>query len=301
MSYLIILLFIIILSLLIASYKFAKIVMYPKVWKYEETLKNEIQSKRIKEDYLDNIPKEELLIDSPYDYKLHAFFFPNKDSKKTIIFAHGVTYSLWGSIKYMDIFYKQGFNVFVYDHRFHGKSEGPCCTYGYYEKYDLKTCADWIFNRIGTDSIVGIHGESMGAATALQNSEIDNRISFYIADCPYSDFIEELKIRIKEDYHLPPFPFIQLAGLFYRIKTGATLKSASPINAIKNVETPILFIHGANDNYIPNSMSRDMYNIKKGYKKLYISSDADHAQSVWKNPAEYEKVVVEFLKEIMVI
>jgi fermentation-respiration switch protein FrsA (DUF1100 family) len=301
MVYLFVFLSIILLFLLSASHKFSKIVMFPKVWNYDETLKNELESDRIKKNYLNNTQKEELFLSSPYGYKLHALYFPNKGSKKTIIFAHGVTYSLFGSIKYMDIFFKRGFNVFLYDHRFHGKSEGTCCTYGYYEKYDLKACADWVFNRTGTDSVVGIHGESMGAATALQNSAIDNRISFYIADCPYSDFIEELKIRIREDYHLPPFPFIQLTGLFYKIKTGATLKAASPIKAIKNVITPILFIHGSKDSYIPNSMSKDMYNIKRGHKKLYIAPNADHAQSVWKNPVEYEEVVVEFLTEIEVI
>lgn len=301
MIYLIIF-FVIVLGLFIFSaYKLTEVAMFPKTWKYEDTYNFEIENGRFRSDYLSSLQKEEFFIDSPYGYKLHAIYFPNKESKKTIIFSHGVTYSLYGSIKYMDMFYKRGFNVFIYDQRFHGRSEGDFCTYGNFEKFDLKACTDWVLNRNGADSIVGIHGESMGAATALQNAGIDSRVAFYIADCPYSDFFEELKIRIRKDFHLPPFPFLNLADIIFKIKSGTSFKTASPIKAIKNVTVPIFFVHGANDNYIPNTMSKEMFEIKKGIKKLYIAPNADHAQSVWRNPEEYDRLVGEFLEEIKII
>ncbi len=205
-------------------------------------------------------------------------------------------------MKYMNIFLKRAFNVVIYDHRFHGKSGGPNCSYGYFEKFDLKTVTDWVFEKCGQSSVVGIQGESMGAATILQNSHIDKRISFYIADCPYSDLTELFKVRIKADYHLPAFPLIPISSLLFKITTNLFYTQISPIKDIADVETPIFFIHGENDNYIPHKMSIDLYNAKShGIRKLYIAPNADHVESYLKNMEDYDRLVGEFLKSINII
>ena len=59
----------------------------------------------------------------------------------------------------MDMFLKRGFAVFIYDHRNHGLSGGSDTSYGYYEKFDLKKCTDWVFDKLGKDIMEGLHGE----------------------------------------------------------------------------------------------------------------------------------------------
>lgn len=300
-SYIVLFSLILLLALTIAGWIFSNVALYPKVIKYENTYQTEIDAKRIEKEKFESLPKEEVFINSPFGYKLHGFFFPNSTSNKVIIFVHGITYSLFGSVKYMDMFLRRGFNVLIYDHRFHGLSEGKNCTFGYFEKHDLKACTDWVINKLGKDAVIGVHGESLGAATALQNSAIDPRVAFYIADCPYSDVLREFKIRLKEDYGLPPFPLLNTASLINKIRTGAFYSDISPIKDIKTVHTPILFIHGANDSYIPKEMSIDMYYVKTGPKRLYIAPNADHAEAYWNNRKEYEAVVDTFLKENKII
>jgi X-Pro dipeptidyl-peptidase (S15 family). len=286
------------LAIIAVSLYFSDIIIHPKTFSFQETYDREVESGKIIPKLFESLEKEEVTITSPYGYKLFGYYLPIEGSKRTIIFCHGITWSLNGSIKYMEIFRKRGFNVLMYDHRNHGKSEGDNTTFGFYEKHDLKAWTDWVFKKTGPDTKIGTHGESLGAATVLQNTAIDDRLSFCIADCPYSDLFSLLKFRLKMEYHMPPFPFIYTSGMITRIRTGMSYNYVSPIRDVSKVNIPILFIHGQNDTYIPVSMSVDMYNVKPGAKKLYLAPNADHAQAYWNNRDDYEKQVEEFLMEL---
>lgn len=288
------------LIILIAACGFylSGMIIHPRTRSREDTLQTECEKGNMSREYFDRLPKEEVRIMSRYGYELHGYYFPNGDSKKTVIICHGITYTIYGSVKYMEMFLKRGFNVLIYDHRNHGESGGTNTTFGHYEKYDLKTCTDWVLERCGEKCLVGLHGESMGAAIALQNIAIDPRIAFCVADCSFSDLQELLKYRLKVEFKLPQFPTMLVTSLFTRIRTGMSPEYISPIRDIADADTPVFFIHGREDMYIPTQMSIDMYNIKKGRKKLYIAPHARHAESVVMNREEYDRLVGEFLEDI---
>ena len=289
---------IILIILLFSGYYFTKVSLYPTTHDSEETYNKELSDGYIDDLYYKNLEKQEVYIDSDYGYKLHGIWFPNKDSKKTMIICHGYTMNLNGAIRYMNMFYKTGFNVLIYDHRYHGKSGGESCSMGYYEKLDLKTCVTWVINKIGKDSIIGTHGESMGAATVLMHAAIDERISFTIADCPFESVYEQFKYRLKIQYKLPPFPFLTFANLVTKIKVKIFYKDIAPIKTIENIKIPILFIHGDSDTFIPYSHTQHMYDLKEGPKQLYLAKGADHAESYCVNKDEYKKAVYKFLDSI---
>ncbi|MCC5911141.1 MAG: alpha/beta hydrolase [Clostridiaceae bacterium] len=284
--------------ILLGSFHFSNKVIYPQTLSHAETYEKESEAGRLDETYLESLYKEEVVIKSSYGYNLYGLYFPIKGAKNTIILCHGITYTLYGCIKYIKIFRKRGYNILIYDHRNHGKSGGNTTTYGFYEKYDLKTCSDWLFETYGNDIKIGILGESMGAATALQNSAIDPRISFYIADCPYDSLYGILTFRLKVDYRLPAFPLIYICSFMNKLRTGVYFGEVSPVASIKEVATPIFFIHGLQDDYIPYDMTKKMYNIKKGAKKLYLAPNAGHVKAYWHNQEEYDALVGEFLMEI---
>jgi X-Pro dipeptidyl-peptidase (S15 family)./Dienelactone hydrolase family. len=288
---------ILLLSAAIGFY-FSSAVIKPKVWAYAHTYEIETESGRIDKDKFEKLQKEEIYIKSPYGYLLHGLFFPSDNSSKAVIICHGITYSLLGCAKYMELFTRRGYNILLYDHRNHGKSGGKNTTFGFYEKYDLKACTDWIIKRCGNQCRIGTMGESLGAATVLQNLAIDSRILFFIADCSYSDLMELLKFRMKTDYHLPAFPFLYISSFINNLRGAMYYGDVSPIRDISKIETPVLFIHGADDCYIPKQMSIDMYNIKPGIKELHLFPNADHVQSYLKNKSEYAEAVDKFLDSV---
>ncbi|HYE82401.1 MAG TPA: alpha/beta hydrolase [Clostridia bacterium] len=282
----------------VCGFYFSGIVIYPRTKSRETVLQKECEKGNMSWESFDRLSREEVRISSRYGYELHGYYFPNGSSKKTVIICHGITYTIFGSVKYMEMFMERGYNVLLYDHRNHGNSGGRNTTYGYYEKYDLMACTDWVFGKCGSDCLVGIHGESMGAAIALQNIAIDPRIAFCIADCSFSDLMRLFSYRLRVEFKLPPFPAMQITGLFVRLRAGMRFSDVSPIRDIADADTPVLFVHGKEDLYIPAQMSIDMYNSKKGIKKLYLAPDARHAEAVAKNREEYDRQVGEFLYEI---
>ncbi|PEE41953.1 alpha/beta hydrolase [Bacillus pseudomycoides] len=275
---------------------FTNKVMYLKKKTEEEILERETKKHFRLEDF-NAIPKEEVRISSQFKYDLHGYYISAGNSNKFMIFCHGVTVNKINSVKYANLFLNRGYNVFIYDHRRHGKTGGKTTSYGYYEKYDLKTVVDWLKDRFGTNIILGVHGESMGAATLLQYAGMmEDGADFYIADCPFSDFYEQLHHRLKVEFHLPKWPLLPLANAVLKVRDGYTIREVSPIDCVKNINNPVLFIHSKDDDYILCDMTKALYEAKENNKQLFIAEHGAHACSYNENKQEYEDAVDQFLE-----
>lgn len=254
------------------------------------------------------LEKNDESIESNFGYKLSGTYIRNfVPTGNTIIIVHGITGSRWESMKYADMYIDLGYNVLIYDSRYHGTSGGKNISLGYFEKYDLDSCVKWVKEQ-NPKGIIGIHGESMGAATALLHSNMNIKeklVSFYIVDCPFSDlpelFSDKLTEEMKNHGKIVANAVVFYSSLYAWYKAGFSLYSISPKKALDGVETPIMFIHGSDDDFIPTYMSLELYIRKKGPKYLYISPNAGHAGSYLKNKVEYKAKVREFLMKNKII
>ena len=301
MVYLIIVLTLVVL-LFVAAYIFAAKVVYPQRFGVEETFEIEKENGKIDEAAYNAWKKEEVILQSPFGYHLYGLWFPFADSRRAVILSHGITYTLYGSVKYMKMFLDLGFNVFIYDNRHHGRSGGKNTTFGFYEKSDLKIVTDWVESKLGEGAVIGTHGESMGAAISLQHAAIDSRVRFVIEDCSFNRLDTLLVHRLKVDYHLPKYPLFPIISLICKLLTGMSMDEISPENAFKQFSAPILFIHGEKDDFISPEMANSLFASKLlGPKKLYLAPNAAHAESYWSNQTEYTNVVCDFLSENKII
>lgn len=215
------------------------------------------------------------------------------------ILCHGFSQGKYKSLIYAEIFLEMGFMVLIYDHRNHGLSGKAHTSMGYYEKYDLKKLVDWCYHTFGSKCKIITHGESMGASTALLHLEIDSRVICTIADCAYSDLKELLRHQVKHYYHMPQL-LIPIESFISYLRAGFWYGNVSPIRVVSKVDTPILFIHGKNDKYVPTIMSEKMYKCKKNKKALYLVSGAAHGQSCVVNRKVYKRRVREFVEKHMI-
>src|SRR4029453_4319375 len=62
----------------------------------------------------------------------------------TLIYLHGIADNRASGAGVIERFRKNGFDVIAYDSRAHGESEGKACTYGFFEKQDLRAVLDTV-------------------------------------------------------------------------------------------------------------------------------------------------------------
>ncbi|HWR39743.1 MAG TPA: alpha/beta hydrolase [Patescibacteria group bacterium] len=248
---------------------------------------------------------EELSIESRFGYSLHGTYIPNPQSTdKTLIFLHGFTESRAAGLYYMDIYLNSGYNILLVDSRAHGDSGGDSVTWGNYEKYDLDQWVDWVSQRF-PHGVIGVHGISMGAATALMHAELNEtgkRVAFYIADSSYSDFETLLLIQMKQRFSLSgtalPKILLQYANAAAYFNSRFTFYQASPVRSVRNVTTPILYIHGEADHLVPATMAQELYSATKGPRQLYMFPHAEHVAAIFDDQDRYGGVVLDFVRAV---
>jgi uncharacterized protein len=298
-----IILFIVALLLILLSvsgYYLARIAVLPEVHPSEETYRVEIEKGRLDPQEFEAWERKELHLPSKFGYDLYALYFPLSGSQRCVVLSHGHTWSLYGMVKYARLFRQRGYNLLLYDLRYHGKSGGKNMTFGFYEQHDLRLMVDWAFRQMGPGGMVGTMGESLGAAITLLEAANDPRLNFVISDCAFSDLNELLTYRKQEMFPwLPNWPFMPLTDLFSFFITGMRFKDVCPLQAAARINIPALFIHGLEDRYIPTPMGEALYAAKNnGYRQLYLAPGARHAESLVKNKEAYEEVLDEFLNRV---
>lgn len=281
-----------------AGYYFARVMIFPANQTYEDAFQWALDNGHLAENEWENLQKEPVIIHSDYGYDLSGYYLPKEAARGTVIVSHGITSNLVNSLKYAKIFLKLGFSALVYDHRNHGKSGGGNTTFGYYEADDLCKVIDWLqANKPGTD-LIGIHGESMGAAIGLLAAAKDERVAFMVADCGYASLVDQAKDRLRIEYHLPYFPLVPLAFYWAKLLSGMQVDQIAPEEAITQINAPVMIIHGEKDAYIFPAHAHRLAQADPDHPRhLWLAPEADHAEAFGKNMVEYPVVVETFLKD----
>jgi len=247
------------------------------------------------------LPQEDLVLTTDEGYTLSCWFVrqPAK-ARGTIVYLHGVGDCKIGGVPYARMFFGKGFNVFLYDSRRHGASEGPYCTYGFHEKRDLSLVLDYLKSRTeaGVERI-GVFGTSMGAAVALQSAAVDSRIDAIVAEASFTDLRTVMVDYQKRIIKLPWHFLRNLAMSRSQKLAGFKARFVSPIHAVKNVNKPVLFIHGTDDTRIRSEYSRALYDNANQPKELLLIHRGDHTDLLNVGGSDYERRIMEFFEKYL--
>mgnify|MGYP003881569181 CR=1 FL=1 len=219
-------------------------------------------------------------------------------SKATVIFVHGIGGKREHFMGMADMLAKQGFASVVFDGRAHGESQGQYCTYGHKEKHDIQSIVEWVKQKKPASKI-GIWGNSLGGAIALQSLAVEPALEFAIVQSTFANLEQ-----IVYDYQNRI-----LRGFGSRTLSNRALKKAGkiagfdpmsirPAQTAKDLQQPILLIHGEADRNISVAYAREIYHaLPTTAKQLIIVPEADHFNVFDKGGAQLQSNVIEFLEE----
>lgn len=253
-------------------------------------------------EWLNEQPHEEVWVTSDDGLRLYGRFFPCGDSLKTVICFHGYTSEGANDYSTLARFYlDNGFNLLIVDGRAHGKSEGTYIGFGCLDRMDARIWIRYVVERLGANCSILLHGDSMGAATVLMTTglELPPQVKAAVSDCAFTSAWDVFCAVLKNMYHLPPFPIMQIANKMVKKKAGYELDECNARNEVAKTRIPILFIHGKNDTFVPCSMVYELYDACRSEKKLVVIDGAGHVESCYKNPEMYEEAIRSFIFPIL--
>lgn len=266
---------------------------YPKRYSLKETLDCDIQKGLVKEQL--EWKKEEMNLTMKDGYLIHGDYYPNHPNK-LLILVHGYTWTRYGGLKYAPIFYQKGYSLYLYDQRSHGENLHKDVTMGKKEADDLHEIILHFRKLLGTDAEIAIHGESMGAAVAIEELKYPDDLSFVIADSPYADLKELLQDKCHQ-YHLPTLVILGI-DLSLRIFHHYSLKDVSPIASLKQSKTKLLLLFGDKDTMVPPHHEQELCQARKENTLLHSFPNVEHTLSYQTYPLEYQSVVESFLNSL---
>lgn len=252
--------------------------------------------------WFDSQALDEFEIVNAKGFKLKGWLLPADESSDVYVFcSHGYRNCGAGEFDRMAKFYHdKGWNVFLVDHQAAGMSEGKYIGFGYYEHRDCLQWLDFMNNHFGNDIQIILHGVSMGSATVMLmagSGRLPANVRFVVADCGYTSAYNQF-VHNAKGMHVPSFPIIDVANFFNRTISGYDFKDASPIDAVKNATVPMIFIHGANDDFVPTYMVKELYEACASEdKELLIIEGAGHAESYPTDSGSYENIINRFAEK----
>ena len=238
--------------------------------------------------------KEDIEITSKDGLKLKGEYFNFGYDRAALILA-GRAETVLYCYYFAELFQKAGCNVIVVDPRACGLSEGKYTTAGMKEGEDAGLWIDYIHERYGIEKFF-IHGICVGSAQAIYVAAAHQAyLKGIILEGPYSAFYKVLLMRTK-NHGKPTFPVCLQMAMLYKKLAGVNVFKNKPIEEIKKVEVPALFLCGREDKSNSPDDFELIYNACGSAKKKFVWFDhGAHSHLRIVNLEKYDSEVIDFI------
>ena len=209
--------------------------------------------------------------------QLNGWFVPADNAKYTMIFCHGNAGNISHRTDKIRIFHNMGINIFIFDYRGYGASEGKPTEKGLF--IDIQAAFDHVTEafKIPKEKII-VFGESLGGAVAIDLAHTKD-IKALITE----DTFTSVKDMAKTVY-----PFIP--SFIYSNKFNSLAK-------IKDIKCAKLIIHSIDDEIVPYHMGQKLFAEAADPKELLMLRGG-HNTSFMDSEEKYTKGIKNFIDRL---
>jgi len=213
---------------------------------------------------------EKVKIQTADNIKLLGWYHEkNLKDYKTLVYFHGNAGSLENRIHKLNHFQDMNINFLIIAWRGFNGNKGKPSERGLY--VDGKSAIDWLKKKGVDKKNLILYGESLGTGVATHLAQNKNYAGV-ILETPFTSMVDAAKNF---------YPYIPI-NLLLKDKFENFKK-------VKNINTPILVMHGEVDQIVPFSMGKKIYEIANNPKYSYFTKYDDHMM-------EYDENLVLALK-----
>jgi fermentation-respiration switch protein FrsA (DUF1100 family) len=234
--------------------------------------------------------------------KLKGWLIVENQDSPTIIICHGFGTNRSDVLVLADFLSRAGYNIFLFDFRGHGESQGWYTSFGYLEQRDLKSALEFLQQNSEIKlKEFGAIGVSMGGAIAIMTAANEPSIKAVVADSPYLDLDTSI---IRHAKFLLKIPFSDLLGKLaifsYRLRFFVDSSKVSPLKEIPKISPrAVMIISAAKDKRMPTADSEKLYLNAGSPREFFLTLSVGHIESFWQNRNEYERRVINFFHKYL--
>ena len=222
---------------------------------------------------------EEVYFNTSDGVRLHGWFVPGR-SEKTLLWFHGNAGNISHRLDNIaELHSRLGAAIFIFDYRGYGRSEGTPSEEGTYR--DAEAALAYLGSRQDVDARnLVLFGRSLGSTVAV---ELATRHDVYavVLESPFTSISAMAK---------RAYPFLPGIGVLARTKYDT-------LDKIKDVQVPVLVLHGDRDGVAPFDMGREIFEVANRPKRFYTIMGAGHNDTYLVGGAPYYEALAHFVKD----
>jgi uncharacterized protein len=217
-------------------------------------------------------------VETSDDQRLRVWSLPHEDARAIVVYFHGNggNLTIWAPI--LAGIHREGFTVHALDYRGYGLSTGSPSERGLFR--DVEAFVAWTWQRTPSPVPVVYWGRSLGGTMAAYAATIRPPDGI-ILESSFPD----VRALLRES------PLMAFLARFssYRFSTTTFLR---------DVDRPVLVIHGDADRIVPFTAGRALYDAISGRKQFVTIARGDHNDAIPQDAATYWSAVSSFVASL---
>lgn len=220
---------------------------------------------------------EDVYFDTNDGVRLNGWLIPSEGPGFTVLFCHGNGGNIGHRIDKIEILNRLGVDIFIFDYRGYGRSNGRPSEKGLYR--DAEAAYDYLISEknVPAGRII-LYGESLGGAVAIELAAREN-IKALVTESTFSSTEDMAKVLY------PFFPAFILTSKF------------NSIERIKNINVPKLIMHSRGDEIVPFGQSLKLFGLAPQPKK-HVILKGSHNTSHYDSRDLYIAGIRDFLESL---